>query len=115
MKIQLLLSACVKALGTSLNHRALFSFPQACPILTSSTCIAHRGATIGGGRGNTVTEDAQYATVGGGETNRGAHAWSFIGGGTNNKASGVASVVTGGSFNAATMFVIGSSLKFVFS
>ena len=63
---------------------------------------------IGGGYGNQAgndggtTSDAQWATVGGGITNRATGGWSTVAGGFQNVAAGSTSSVGGGASNQAT-------------
>ena len=67
----------------------------------------HYGVVGGGmdnvaGDGTVSMEDADYATVSGGVSNRASGSWSTAGGGQSNTASGNRSAVGGGSFNTAS-------------
>jgi hypothetical protein len=63
---------------------------------------------VAGGRSNQAgdnagtTSDAQYATIGGGESNTASAYYATIGGGYYNDATGYRSAIGGGSFNDAT-------------
>lgn len=67
---------------------------------TSGEIAATDFATVGGGTSNKAT--AGKATVGGGGNNLASGTYSFIGGGTANVSSGNYSTVSGGFLNAAT-------------
>ena len=69
-----------------------------------NTTLNAANATIGGGFGHDIAAFADWATIGGGQTNSATNVCSTVGGGINNTVQAGSATVAGGNGNQATAF-----------